>query len=109
MLTDRSIATAKATGGKRLELADDKVPGLALRVSTSGVKSWALRYRVGGGRKGRLRRLTLGVYPTIGLQRARRKALEALRSVDGGKDPAEDKQATRRGETVGDLAKDFID
>jgi integrase len=106
-LTDRSVATIKATD-HRLELPDDKVAGLALRVTPSGVKTWALRFRVGGGRAGRLRRLTLGAYPRLTLQLARKEAQKALRQVDGGVDPAAAKQAGRLGETVGDLAKEFL-
>ena len=106
MLTDRQIATY--TTDARIDLPDDKVPGLALRVTPHGAKTWAVRYRVAGGRSGRVRRLTLGRYPVMGLQAARKAARKALRAVDGGGDPASEKRASRLGETVGDLAKDYL-
>jgi integrase len=106
MLTDRLVKTLKAS--TRLEIPDGHVPGMSLRVTTSGVKSWSLRYRVGGGRAGRVRRLTLGTYPRMSLAKARKKAMQALRAIDDGNDPAAQKQAARLGETVGDLAKDYI-
>ena len=107
MLTDRLIATVKAD--TRLDLPDDNVPGLALRVTPGGVKTWSLRYRMEGGRAGRVRRLTLGTYPRLSLAEARKKAQKALRAVDSGVDPAAQKKAARQGETVDDLAKDYID
>lgn len=107
MLTDRKIATF--TTGRRVDLPDEQVPGLALRVTPAGAKTWAVRYRVGGGRAGRLRRLTLGTYPRMKLQKARKEAMAALRAVDGGADPATEKRTQRLGETVGDLAKDYIE
>jgi integrase len=107
MLTDRLIATIKADG-QRLDLPDDLVPGLALRVTPSGVKTWSLRYRMEGGRRARVRRLTLGTYPTVKLADARKKAQAARRKVDGGTDPAAEKQLAREGDTIADLAKDYI-
>lgn len=104
-LTDLAIKALKPKG-QRYEVYDDHVPGLALRVTPSGVKSWSLRYRVGGQQ---MPRLTLGQYPTITLERARKNAQRELRAVDGGANPAAEKRAGRQGETVDDLAKDFID
>jgi len=49
MLTDREIKALKPTG-TRFEVADDFVAGLALCVTPNGIKSWSLRYRVGGRR-----------------------------------------------------------
>ncbi len=44
-LTDRVVQQAKA-GSSRLEIADAVLPGLYLIVQPTGVKSWAVRYRV---------------------------------------------------------------
>ena len=54
-LTARSVKSAKAINGRRTDVFDAVVPGLALRVSPSGSKSWAVLYRS----RGRLRRLTI--------------------------------------------------
>lgn len=108
-LTDRRVATLKPDVTRRLEVPDDKVPGLALRITPNGVKTWTLRYRVEGGRRGRLRRLTLGSYPAVTLARARKAAGNALGHVaTTHTDPATIKQAARLGETFGDLAKDYL-
>jgi hypothetical protein len=56
-----------------------------------------VRYRVAG----RLRKLTLGPYPRLGLADARKLARKALAAVDGGADPAGEKRASRRAARVG--------
>ena len=83
-LTDRVVQQAKA-GAARVEIADAVLPGLYLIVQPTGVKSWAVRYRVGE----RTRKLTLeGRYPVLSLAKARESARTALESVADGKDPA---------------------
>ena len=61
-LTVRTIEALKPAQA-RYEVFDALTPGLAIRVTTSGHKSWVLFYR----HHGRLRRLTLGRYPDRGL------------------------------------------
>jgi integrase len=90
VLTDIGIKKL-ALPDKRREFPDGKVSGLYLVVQPSGVKSWALRYRVAGQPK----KLTLGPYPAIDLATARRRAQAAIGEVAGGKDPAAVKQAAR--------------
>ena len=88
-LTDRVVQQAKA-GRARLEIPDAVVPGLYLMVQPTGVKSWAVRYRVGA----RTRKLTLsGRYPVLSLAKAREAARMALESVSEGQDPAAVKRA----------------
>src|SRR5687768_6386932 len=67
-LADLLCRNARAPDTGRVELADAKCPGLVLRVTAAGAKSWAVRYRDAGGRS---QRLTIGAYPTIGLADAR--------------------------------------
>jgi integrase len=74
----------------RVEIPDAVVPGLYLIVQPTGVKSWAVRYRMGD----RTRKLTLeGRYPVLSLAKARGAARTALESITDGKDPAGAKQA----------------
>ncbi len=70
----------------RYEIWDALLPGLGLRVSWKGTKTFILMYRVGG----RQRRLTLGRYTILfRLKEARDAARAALEKVDAGIDPAE--------------------
>ena len=49
-LTDNFIKTLTAPAGKRVEIFDQKISGLVLRVSSKGRKTWVLRYRTDSGR-----------------------------------------------------------
>ena len=61
---------------KSVEYFDQRMPGLVLRVSARGTKSWNAVYR----HHGRARRLTIGRYPIITLDDARARAREVRRS-----------------------------
>jgi integrase len=89
ILTDRVVQQAKAKDA-RVEIADAVVPGFCLIVQPTGVKSWAVRYRMGK----RTRKLTLpGRYPVLSLAKARDAARTALESISMGEDPAAAKRA----------------
>ncbi len=75
-LTAIAVEKVQPPVSGRIEVHDREVPGLVLRVSASGVKSWSLTYRF----KGNLRRLTLGQYPGLTLKLARDRAPEFGRS-----------------------------
>lgn len=103
-LTARQIDGIKPTK-KRVEYVDEKVPGLALRVMPTGAKSWTVRYR----HRGRLRRLTLGSAAVITLAQARERVRDLLHDASKGADPATEKQAGRKAETIDDLATLYIE
>ena len=84
-LTDTQIISLKPTAGNRLEVFDGQEPGLLLRVSKSGSRTWYWRYRLIDGRQPRFK---LGTYPATSIAEARRKAQDARRIVEAGKDPA---------------------
>lgn len=103
----RKALTAKAIDAfkpqvKRYEVHDVLCPGFSLRVYPTGRKIFSLKYRCGL----KQRRFALGVYPRVSLAQARQKALESLRIVDSGLDPA----ARRRqvGMDVATICSDFI-
>ena len=66
-LTARFLETLKPTG-RRIDFFDADEPGLALRLSEHGRKTWCYLYHAQGSR--RLRRLTLGTYPAVTLAAA---------------------------------------
>ena len=67
-LTDAAIKRLKPPAKGQVDVFDRGYPGLALRVSYGGNRSWVVFYRHGG----RLKRLRLGVYPALSLADARR-------------------------------------
>ena len=92
VLTEISVQKVKGPATGRAEHFDALVPGLSLRVTSRGHKSWAMLYR----HNGRSRRFTIGTYPAIALKDAREAARDALLRVKDGHDPAGDKAAKAR-------------
>lgn len=87
---------------------DEEIKGFGLRVSKSGVKTYILKYRVGGGRRGAQRKATIGRHGQITPDQARDTAKTWAAQVALGGDPAGEKQAKRKGATVSELLDDFL-
>ena len=86
-LTDRSIAHLPfAPTGKRRIVWDATVPGLGIRVTDRGVKSFVLVVRYPGSSNPAPR--SLGTYGAITLEAARVRAREWLALIGNGTDPA---------------------
>jgi len=94
-LTDLFVERVKPPASGRAEYFDASFPGLALRVTDKGGKSWSVFYRLNG----RLRRFTIGTYPAVKAADARREAQAALDRVRAGADPTEEKRARRNERT----------
>jgi integrase len=88
----------------QMDYWDSRVTGFGLRVAPSGRKSWFAFYR----HRGRNRRVTVGVFPALGLADARRLAQGVLRDAAHGLDPGADKQAGRMADNFGDLAARYL-
>ena len=83
-LTDPGIGKiARAAPGKRIEKFDAGAPGLALRITDKGVKSWSVYYRL----MGRHQRHTIGTWPEIGVADARDRARNIKKLAADGIDP----------------------
>lgn len=80
-LTDIAIRNARPAD-KLQRLFDGN--GLYLEVSPSGGKWWRLKYRIDGKEK----RLSIGVYPDVGLRDAREKSWTLRKQISAGIDPA---------------------
>jgi len=77
-----SIAGSAIPREKPYKLLDGN--GLVLLIQPSGSKLWRQRYRFGGREK----MLSLGIYPTISLRRARQRSHNARRLLESGIDPS---------------------
>ncbi len=102
VLSDRAIkALRKPPPGRRMELLDAVVPGLGIRITDRGVKSFFLRARFpGASARNHPTRRTLGVYGAITLEQARKKARAwhelLLTGIDPGKVEAETRLDAQR-------------
>jgi len=97
LLTDTLVRALKPPATGRTEITDTRCRGLVLRVTITGEKSWAFRYRTPAGRS---MRFTIGKYPDIGLADARAAADAHRIAVAGGADPATTKRTLRENAEV---------
>lgn len=105
-LTDRAIKAVKpAPLGKRSLLWDAIVPGLALRVTDRGKRSFVLVTRYPGSPHPAPR--SLGAYGAISLEQARDKARAWLELVASGVDPGR-REIERRQETFKAIATNYF-
>ncbi len=94
-LTDMFVKTAKAPPQGQVDYFDPALPGFSLRVTSNGVKTWTLFYRVDGKQV----RQSLGRYPALTLADARKRAGAAQDLLDAGKDPRLEAERERREST----------
>jgi integrase len=114
-LTDRFIKSCKpASAGKRDDYPDAIVPGLALRVTDKGHRSFVLVARYPTHPKNPTRR-ALGNYGALSLDKARDKARQWLELIGKGIDPeihvARQKAAAQRQQanSFAAVAAEFLD
>jgi integrase len=112
-LTDSSIKAAKCPPDKhRLELSDAACPGLILRVTKAGSKTFSFKY---WSPLGKTVALTLGSYPDLELAAARSKVADHRKTIAADEDPRrlqrqERKKAAREQELSFDKFADrYID
>jgi integrase len=100
-LTTKTLEALKA-GPQRYEVHDLHCPGMTVRVSPSGNKTFTVKFRYGIHQK----RMKLGVYPRLSLGTAREKAIHILRQLDEGIDPTKSRRtADKKVETI---CREFI-
>jgi integrase len=98
----QAAAKRAAESGKRLDISDATLPGLRLRLTPAGGRSWVLACRdtLGG-----MRRFPLGDHPAMGISEAREAARSMRADVRKGADPVAD---ARRKRIIGQEARDGI-
>ena len=111
-LTDRKLQSLKPKG-KRYEVMDSDVPGLGVRVSEVGQKSFILIARYPGSSNPTRR--ALGEYPSLSLSEARERANDWRVLIRKGIDPKAEEARLKREElrkhatTFASVADDFIE
>ena len=84
LLIDKTKSQAK-----NVRLSDGR--GMYLEITPNGGKWWRFKYRIDGKEK----RISLGVYPDVGLAEARDKREQARKLLAAGIDPAEHRKAEK--------------
>ncbi|MBS3850487.1 site-specific integrase [Devosia sp. BSSL-BM10] len=82
---------------------DSVLRGFGVRASAGGTKTYVLKYRTRD--EARVRWLTIARVGTLTLDEARQEASNALGQVAKGNDPAAEKQASRKAETMAQLVE----
>jgi len=84
-LTEQVVADAGPLGYE-YSISDGDVPGLTLRIRSSGHKSYVLYFRVHGQKK--TRKIRIATVGAVSLEMARKMARDHLYVAHRGKDPA---------------------
>jgi integrase len=88
--TDAAVKRLKPPKTGQVDIFDKGYPGLALRLSYGGNRSWVYFYRISG----RLRRMTLGTYPGLSLADAREAWRNARNDAQSGREPTRPRDPT---------------
>lgn len=83
-----------------------KAAGLQLRVTATGVKSFCVFQRMGGGDP---ERVTIGRFPLVTVEQARKQAAMISAAIVNGDNPAKVKRAHKAELTFGDLFNEYIE
>ena len=105
-ITKRNVES-QAPSNKAIYLWDGNLSGFGLKILPSGRKTYLVQYRM-GGRKGRTRRMTIGVHGTVTTEQARREAKTLLAKVSLGIDPLADKDKAKQAPTTDELLQKFL-
>jgi len=103
--TKATLEALPSPGTGRSEYQDTKIPGLKIRVTSKGVKTFCVLKRVKGGAP---LRSTLGRFPEMSIEQARRQAMFVLSEIAEGGNPAEVKRALKGELAFSDLFELYI-
>lgn len=102
---ERLLALPLPETGKRATYHDAKVQGLQLRVSPSGVKTFSVYRRMKGGQP---ERITLGRFPAMTIEQARKSASAINAEIEAGANPAAARRAIREEPTFAEMFEQFV-
>lgn len=109
--TETRVKALAAPAGQRLDIPDAEITGLRLRVSAPNSKgdvsrSWNLLQRV----HGKLTRVTIGKWPAVTVDTARKRAKVLQGQITEGRNPSDEKKRRRKeGRTLGEAFEAYLD
>ena len=104
--TKANLESLPIPSSGRVEYQDGKTPGLKIRVTANNIKTFCVLKRVKGGTP---LRTTLGRFPEMSIEQARRQAAVILAEIAEGGNPAEVKRALKGEITFAELFDQYIE
>lgn len=104
-LTTKFIEGQKPNPAKRLDFRDELMPGLVLRVGTSGTKTFCLHKRING----KMSRLTVGRFGIVSLAEARERVRQILYEIETGRFEERTGVEVEAKPTLIDVIPDYIE
>ena len=101
---ERILALPTPATGTRATYYDTKTTGLQLRVTPAGVKTFSMYRRTKGGGP---ERVTLGRFPAMTVEQARKAASTVNAEIENGANPAEVKRALKSEPTFAEMFKEY--
>lgn len=92
--------------GKRAIYHDGKIRGLQVRITASGIKTFSVFRRIKGGKP---ERITLGRFPDMTIEQARKLATRVNAEIEEGSNPADVKRAHKGEPTLAEFFKEYGD
>lgn len=90
--------------GERVIYLDAKTTGLQLRITAAGIKTFSVFRRIKGGQP---ERITLGRFPDLTVEQARKLAARVNAAIEEGSNPADIKRAHKSEPTLSEFFKDY--
>lgn len=91
--------------GKRSLYRDSKTPGLGIRITDTGHKTFIVYRKIDG----KPERITLGRYPDLSIEQARHKAIEINAAIVRGENPNDKRRLERTEATLGNLFHEYME
>jgi integrase len=103
---ERLLSLPLPSAGKRDTYHDTKTTGLQLRVTPAGEKTFSVYRRLKGRHPVRF---TLGKFPTMTIEQARRLAADVNAEIEAGANPAEARRAFKAEPTLTEFFQEYAD
>lgn len=104
-LTKRAVDALAPPAEKQIVYWDSEIRGFGVRILKSGLRTFILQYRNSEGIK---RRINLGRFGIMTVEKARDLARIKLGSVVAGEDPADEVRQARKGMTVEEMCDWYL-
>jgi integrase len=104
-ITEKTVKQLRPPQEGNAIVWDREIPGFGVRITSKGVVSFVLNYRL----RARERRYTIGRFPVLSPTAARNEAIKLRGNIQNGIDPLAQRADDRSSPTMVDLAHDYME